>query len=61
MLNGCSGLSKSIGAVNTTMQNAVDSLDRGIAALSQQSADWRIVVQDLEKEVSRDMQSHNSD
>ena len=56
LVAGC-GISSSIKETNREIANAVDSFDRAINALSQESADWRIVVQDLQKEISEDMQS----
>lgn len=39
------------------IDRAITEFDRAIEALSQESADWRIVVTDLQEEVSEDMQS----
>ncbi len=53
VLSSCSSLK----AINRTLESAVHSFDNAIAALSQESADWQMVVTDLEKQVTKDMQS----
>ena len=39
------------------MGEAIRSMDYAIATLAQQSADWQVVVTNLEKEISKDVQS----
>ena len=39
------------------IDRAITSFDRAIGSLSQESADWRVVVTDLQEEVTEDMQS----
>jgi hypothetical protein len=60
VLAGC-GMTKAIKSAVTTLDNrmadAIRSMDYAINALSQQSADWQVVVTNLEKEVSKDLQS----
>lgn len=55
-VTGC-GITSAIKEMNTKIQNAVDSFDRAIATLGQESADWRVVMYDLEKEIAEDVQS----
>ena len=50
-LTGC-GITSAIKKTNDQIQSAINSFDRAIAALGQESADWRAVMYDLEKEIS---------
>lgn len=55
-VTGC-GISSAIKETNTKIQSAIDSFDRAIATLGQESADWRVVMYDLEKEIAEDVRS----
>lgn len=52
-LTGCISVKFPIEELNS----AITSFDRAIATLAQESADWRVVVTDLQKEVTEDMRS----
>jgi hypothetical protein len=56
LLSGCA-INTQLAQTNVELRNAVDSFDRAIDALAQQSADWQVVLQALEKEVVDDVQS----
>lgn len=58
-ISGCSfgGLASSWQDTNTRLEQAINSIDRAIGTLSQQSANWQVALYDLEKEVSEDLQS----
>ena len=51
------GIPGSIDRTNLELRNAIDTLDRSIDALSRQSADWQVVLRDLEESVAEDVQS----
>jgi hypothetical protein len=51
------GIPGSIDRTNVELRNAIDTLDRSIDALSRQSADWQVVLQDLEGSIAEDLQS----
>jgi len=59
-LSNC-GISSSIRTAVETFDiraaDAIHSLDNAIAALAEESADWRVVVTNLEEEISEDVQS----
>lgn len=54
---GCGTLKSISERFDNRMGEAIRSMDNAIATLSQQSADWQVVVANLEKEVSKDIQS----
>lgn len=55
---GClGGLTSTLDQTNVELRNAVDSFDRAIDSLARQSADWQVVVQDLERTIVADVQS----
>lgn len=51
------GIPDSIDRTNVELRNAIDTLDRSIDTLSRQSADWQVVLQDLEDSIAEDIQS----
>jgi hypothetical protein len=59
-LAGC-GLSSSIdrltATIDTRTAEAIHTLDNAISALSSESSDWRTVITNLEKDISKDVQS----
>lgn len=59
-LSGC-GLSSAIGNAVATLDrraaDAVHSFDTAIATLAQESADWRVVLANLQEDISEDVQS----
>jgi hypothetical protein len=52
-LTGCSSLI----FPTEEIDRAITSFDRAIASLAQESADWRVVVTDLQEEITEDMRS----
>jgi hypothetical protein len=46
-----------VSVIDTRAEDAIHSLDNAIATLAQESADWRVVVANLEKDISKDVQS----
>lgn len=56
MLNGC-GIKSAINKIDARMADAIHSMDKAIATLSQQSSDWQTVITDLAENVTREMQS----
>ncbi len=57
---GCSairGIGNVLDQTNVELRNAVDSFDRAIDALSRQSSDWQVVLQNLEETLIDDAQS----
>ncbi len=55
-LTSC-GITSAIKNATGQIESATSSFDRAIAALGQESANWRAVMYDLEKEISEDVQS----
>ena len=55
-LAGC-GIPESINKISTELRSAVVSFDSAIAALSNQSANWQLVLQNLEKDLVSDTES----
>ena len=56
MLYGC-GIKSAIGKIDARMSEAIHSMDKAIATLSQQSSDWQTVITDLSENVTKEMQS----
>lgn len=59
-LSSCSlirSIKTAVGAFDIRAADAIHSLDNAIARLAEESADWRVVVTNLEKEISEDVQS----
>lgn len=56
-ITGCGTLKSIAERFDNRMGEAISSMDNAIATLAQQSADWQVVVANLEKEVSKDVQS----
>ena len=57
---GCgikSAINTAVATVDARAADAIHSLDNAIAKLAEESADWRVVVTNLEKEISADVQS----
>jgi hypothetical protein len=55
---GCmQGLSGALRETNQEIRNAVDTFDRSIDALARQSADWQVVLQNLEASMTENVQS----
>lgn len=55
-LNGC-GINAALRKIDQRMAEAIHSMDKAIASLNQQSADWQTVITDLQEEISDEMQS----
>lgn len=55
-LGGCS-FSSLLRDTNVEIRDAINSFDQAIATLAQQSADWQVVVQDLQESITEDVQS----
>lgn len=53
---GC-GIPPAIRQTNVELRNAIDEFDRAISALTQQSSDWQVVLQNLEADIAADVQS----
>ena len=57
-LSGCGGCDPlGLAPVAVELRNAVDSLDRAIDSLAQESADWQVVLADLETQLVADVRS----
>lgn len=56
-IHGCSTLRSISERFDNRTGEAIRSMDFAIATLAQQSADWQVVVTNLEKEISKDIQS----
>jgi hypothetical protein len=56
LLSGC-GITSQLAQTNVELRNAVNSFDRGINALSRESADWQVVLQELQENLVEDTQS----
>jgi hypothetical protein len=54
---GISSLSSQLAQTNVELHNAVDSFDRAIDALAQQSSDWQVVLQTLQENLVNETQS----
>ncbi|HJQ39636.1 MAG TPA: hypothetical protein VKB93_21030 [Thermoanaerobaculia bacterium] len=55
---GClGGITGTLQQTNVEVRNAVDSFDRAIDTLARESADWQVVLQDLERTIVADVQS----
>jgi hypothetical protein len=55
---GCmQGLAGALQETNQEIRNAVDTFDRAIDALARQSADWQVVLQNLEASMTENVQS----
>jgi len=57
IVNGCGSLNSIAERFDNRMAETIRSMDAAIAQLAQQSADWQVVVANLEKEISKDVQS----
>ncbi len=57
VFTGCSTLRSISERFDNRMGEAIRGMDYAIATLAQQSADWQVVVANLEKEITRDIQS----
>jgi len=55
--SSCGGLKSIAERFDNRMGEAIQSMDYAIATLAQQSANWQVVVANLEKEVTSDIQS----
>lgn len=55
-MHGC-GITAALRKIDARMAEAIHSMDKAIASLNQQSANWQTVIADLEKEITADMQS----
>lgn len=56
MLSGC-GIKAAINKIDARMADAIHSMDKAIATLSQQSSDWQTVITDLAENITEEMQS----
>ncbi len=57
VITACGSLNTIAERFDARMAEAIRSMDVAIATLAQQSADWQVVVANLEKEISKDVQS----
>lgn len=57
LMPSCGTINNIAERFDNRMAEAIRSMDVAIATLAQQSADWQVVVANLEKEISKDVQS----
>jgi hypothetical protein len=55
-LHGC-GINAAINKIDLRLADAIHSMDKAIASLNTQSANWQTVITDLQEEISDEMQS----
>ena len=56
ILQGC-GIKAALRKIDARMAEAIHSMDKAIATLNQESADWQTVIADLEQDITAEMQS----